>query len=272
MTGLEALLPAEEILPLLLRMGIVAAFVMTVALIAERLGPFLGGMVASLPLNTGPIYVLLALEHDADYFTTVTVASTAVCGAIPVFVIVYALLARTQAAFASVLGAMLAWAVVGVLVQSREWSLPEALLFLGPIYLVAVPLAQGFTRGVVVRSAQRRAIDLVLRAGLVAVFTGVVIVASRHVPPAATGVLAVMPMMMASLILVMHPRVGGPATAALLAHTLSGMVGMVLAFSLVHLTISLIGVWLSLALGLATTVVWNLMLIALRHYRSARPA
>jgi hypothetical protein len=270
--ALEELFPASEILPLLLRMGVVAAFVVTVALVAERLGPFFGGMLASLPLNTGPVYVLLALEHDAAYFSRVTVASTAICGAIPVFVLIYAILARSQSAVPSVVGAMLAWLVVGAGVQAHDWSLVEALLFVTPIYLVSLPLAQGFTRGVAIRGARRRPIDLVLRAAFAAGFTGIVIVTSRHVPPAVTGVLAVMPILMASLALVMHPRVGGPATAALMAHTLVGIVGMVVGFSLVHATVETVGVWQALALGLLTTVIWNAMLITVRHLRNVRAA
>ncbi|MDX2155426.1 MAG: hypothetical protein SFW09_02865 [Hyphomicrobiaceae bacterium] len=268
--GLDDLLAGTPLLPLLMRMGIVAMLVVTIALVAERLGPFLGAMVASLPLNTGPIYVLLALEHDAAYFARMTVPSAAICGAIPVFVLVYAMLAPTQSALVSVLGAMIAWSALAAAVQARDWSLPEALLFVAPIYAVAMPLAQGFTRGVAIRTARRRTGDLFVRATLAAAFAGFVIVASKHVPPDVTGVLAVMPILMASLALVMHARVGGPATAALLANTLIGMVGMVLAFALIHLTIESIGIWAALALGLATTILWNLMLIAARRAWRAR--
>ena len=52
---------------LLLRVSMLAGLVIVVTLLAEKLGPFLGGMVASLPLYTGPTYLLLALEHDVPY-------------------------------------------------------------------------------------------------------------------------------------------------------------------------------------------------------------
>ena len=138
---------------LALRMVLVAAFVVTVALIAERLGPFLGAMVASLPLYTGPVYLLLALEHSPDYITAATVTSVAICGANPVFALIYALLARTQGVAVSLIGGLGAWAACGVLVQARDWSLVEALLFVAPIYSVSLWLAQSFTRGVAIRRA-----------------------------------------------------------------------------------------------------------------------
>ncbi|MFV0295116.1 MAG: hypothetical protein ACK5JT_03230 [Hyphomicrobiaceae bacterium] len=261
------ILGGTPLLPLLMRMVLVATFVVSVALIAERLGPFFGGMVASLPLLTGPVYVLLAFEHDAAYFAQTTVASVAICAGIPVFVLVYALLARSRSGPLSVLGALLAWSVVGLIVQAREWTLPEALLFVAPVYVVSLPLAQTFTRGVPIRNARRRWHDLLLRAMFVAIFTGIVVVVSQHVPPSVTGVLSVMPILMSSLILVLHPRIGGPGTAALMAHTLGGIVGMVLAFCAVNLTVLRIGVWPALALGLGISVSWNTMLIVARRLR-----
>jgi hypothetical protein len=243
-------------------MTLVAAFVVVVALVAERLGAFLGGMVASLPLYTGPVYLLLALEHDAAYIYAATITSVAICGANPVFVVIYALLARSQGVALSLAGSLGAWAGVAVIVQAWDWTLVEALLFVAPIYIVALVLAQSFTRGVALRRAERHWTDLVQRAVFVAVLTGVVIIASRHVPAKITGILSVMPILTTSLILVMHPRVGGPATAALLAHTLGGLVGMVVAFAIVNIAIDRIGLWPALGLGLATTVAWNVMLIA----------
>ena len=43
---------------------------------------------------------------------------------------------------------------------------------------------------------------------------------------------------------------------------------MVLAFALVHSTIGTLGVFPALALGLAVTLVWNLMLIAISRLRA----
>lgn len=265
MTILDDLLAGLPLEVLALRMMLVALFVVVVALVAERLGPFLGAMVASLPLYTGPVYLLLALEHEPAYIAAATVTSVAICGANPVFVLIYALLARSQPVWASLAGALTAWAACGALVQSHEWSLAEALLFVAPIYSVALWLAQSFTRGVAIRNARRHWSDLAQRALFVATLTGVVMVSSRHVPPEVTGILSVMPILTTSLILVMHPRVGGPATAALLAHTLSGLVGMVIAFAAVNVAIPPLGVWTALALGLAITVAWNVMLIVVRR-------
>lgn len=256
--------------PLMLRMALVAVFVVLVALLAERLGPFLGAMVASLPLYTGPIYLMLALEHDADYLAASTLGSLAICGATPVFALAYCVTARRHGALLSLAAALGAWAVCAVIVQFGRLSLVEALLFVAPIYAVAVPLARGFTRGIAIQPAGRGRFDLVLRAVLCGGLAGVVITVARHLPPQLTGILSVVPILLTSLILVLHPRIGGPATAALLAHTLGGLVGMVLAFALVNQTLHRWGVPLALAAGLAVTVAWNIGLIAVKQIRARR--
>ncbi len=258
---------------LVVRVLLVAGFVMLVAVLAERVGPFLGAMVASLPLYTGPVYFMLALEHDAEWITRSTLGSIAICGISPVFVLAYCVLALRHGMAISLGVAALVWCLGAVAVQSVDWSLGAALLFVAPIYAVAVGMARGFTRGIAVASAERRWTDLVLRAAMVAVLSGVTVWVSGHVPPLAAGVLSVAPILTTSLVLVLHPRIGGPATAALLAHTLAGLVGMVIAFALVHVTIDPLGVPMALTLGLVVTLAWNLMLIGISRLQGmAQPA
>jgi hypothetical protein len=239
---------------------------MMVTVLAERLGPFLGAMVASLPLYTGPTYLMLALEHDVPYLLAATVGSIAICGATPVFALAYCVLARSWGMWTSLAGSLAAWAVCAGLVQSNQWSLVEALLFVTPIYIVSVALARGYTRGIAVRRAERRWIDLPVRALMVAVAAGGVITISKYVPPQLTGVLSVLPVIMSSLIVILHPRIGGPAAAALFAHTLGGLVGMVLGFVLINVTMESLGAPIALTAGLAVTLVWNLLLIAVRRF------
>lgn len=257
---------AAPYLGLLARVSLIAMFVMLVTVLAERLGPFLGAMVASLPLYTGPTYLMLALEHDVPYLLAATVGSIAICGATPVFALAYCVLSRSWGMWVSLFGSLAAWTACAVIVQSNQWSLVEALLFVTPIYIVSVALARGYTRGIAMRRAERRWTDLPTRALMVASAAGATIAISKFVPPQLTGVLSVLPVIMSSLIVILHPRIGGPAAAALFAHTLGGLVGMVLAFVLINLTIERVGPAVALSGGLAVTLIWNLLLIAVRRF------
>ena len=65
-------------LTLIVKMAITAAFVLAATITAERAGPLVGGLVATLPIGAGPVYVFLALDHDAQFISQSAVASLAV--------------------------------------------------------------------------------------------------------------------------------------------------------------------------------------------------
>jgi hypothetical protein len=104
-----------------------------------------------------------------------------------------------------------------------------------------------------------------LRACLVAALVATVVGISTRVGPTLTGMLAVFPIVLTSLILIFHPRIGGPATAAILANTLPGLVGFAVAVLVLHLSAVSLGKSAALVLALAVSVGWNLTLWANRH-------
>jgi hypothetical protein len=251
---------------LAVRMAAVAVFIIIGALISERAGPFFGAMVTSLPVYTGPLYLFMAIDHPPEFLAQVTVGSLGSCAVIPVFVIVYALMARTGwGALPSILVAFTVWMAIAAGVQMNDWSLIEALLFALPIYAISILVGRNFTQAVALKPTGRSWRDLLLRVLLVTCVVGAVNAMSPFMPVKLTGILSIMPTVMMSLILVLHGRIGGPATAALLTHSITGMVGMLLAVTLVGLTIVPWGAAASLSAGLATSVTWNLTLIAARH-------
>ena len=64
--------------------------------------------------------------------------------------------------------------------------------------------------------------------------------------------------MFTSLILILHPRIGGPATAAVIANGLWGLIGFGIAIVVLHLAALPLGRAAALGLALATCVAWNL--------------
>ena len=251
---------------LAVRMAAVAVFIVLGALISERAGPFFGAMVTSLPVYTGPVYLFLAIDHPPEFLAQVTVGSLGSCAVIPVFVLLYALMARAgHGALPSVLVALTAWVSVAAIVQLKDWSLIEALVFALPIYGVTILIGRGFTHANALTPTGRSWRDLMLRVLMVTCVVGAVNALSPFLPVKITGILSIMPTVMLSLILVLHGRIGGPATAALLIHAITGMVGMLLAVTLVGLTIVPWGPAASLSAGLAVSLSWNLTLIAIRQ-------
>lgn len=96
---------------------------------------------------------------------------------------------------------------------------------------------------------------------------GTVTTVSSHVGPAWSGVLAAFPVVLSSMIAMLQPRIGGPAMAAVIANSALGLIGFGLAIGSVHLGAVALGSALSLGLGLAICIVWNLGLMQLKRGR-----
>ena len=54
-------------LTLIVKMAVTAGFLLAATVTAERAGPLIGGLVATLPISAGPVYIFLALDHDARF-------------------------------------------------------------------------------------------------------------------------------------------------------------------------------------------------------------
>ena len=80
-----------------------------------------------------------------------------------------------------------------------------------------------------------------------------------------TGILAVFPIVMLSLMLILHPRIGGPATAAIIANAMLGLVGFALSILALHLAVVPLGAPFALALALLVSVTFNIGVILLRR-------
>ncbi|MBS0531339.1 MAG: hypothetical protein JSS22_18410 [Proteobacteria bacterium] len=244
------------ILTLSLRMAVTAAFVLVAAMVTERAGPAIGALVATLPISTGPVYVFLALDHDASFIAQGALASLPVNAATIAFGAIYARLAQRHGVVASFCGGLLGWFAIAVLVQAFQWNLFESILLNVATYAIALPLTRRF-RFVTMPPFVRRWYDMPFRAGLVAALVGTVVMLSRWVGPTVTGILAVFPVVFSSLILILHPRIGGHATAAVVANGLRGLVGFGIGLLVLHLGALHAGSTVGLLLGLATCVAWN---------------
>jgi len=83
--------------------------------------------------------------------------------------------------------------------------------------------------------------DIPLRAALVATLVAIVVTLSNIVGPRVSGVIALFPAVFTSLILILTPRIGGAATAAVLANGQWGLIGFGLAIVVLHLAAQPLG-------------------------------
>jgi hypothetical protein len=243
-------------LSLILKMAVTAGFVVAAAMVTERAGPVVGALVATLPIAAAPAYFFLALDHDAVFIAQSAFGSAAAHVATGVFAVVYAALAQRSGVAASVGAALASWGAAAAVMRSVEWTLLTLATVTLAVFAVCIALAARYCRTPMPPVA-RRWYDVPLRAGLVAALVAAVVGLSHRVGPALTGLLAIFPVVMTSLMLLFHPRVGGPATAALIGNTLWGLVGLSVALFVLHLVTVPLGTAAGLTLALATSVAWN---------------
>lgn len=244
-------------LTLALRMAITAAFVISASVITERSGPVIGALVATLPISAGPSYVFLAMDHDAAFIAQGALASLPINAATMFLGLTYILLAQRNNVVVSLGAAIIVWIGLACLVQMIDWTLVGGLAVNVVTFAICLPLMQRF-RHAKMPLITRRWYDIPLRAVLVATLVGAVVTLSATIGPAGSGMLALYPIVFTSLMLILHPRIGGAPTAAVIANGGWGLIGFGIAVALMHVTALRFGSAIALSMALATCVAWNL--------------
>ena len=247
------------ILFLPLRMAIAAAFVVSASIITERSGPVIGALVATLPVSAGPSYVFLALDHDAAFIAQGSLSSLPVNAATIFMCLTYVVLAQRRSLIVSCGSAVAVWIVVASLIRQFDWSLTAGLAVNLIAFGICIPLLAGY-RHVKMPLVTRRWYHIPMRASLVAILVAIVVSTSGWVGPRISGIIALYPVVFTSIMVILHPRIGGPPTAAVLANSAWGLLGFGMAIAVLHVAVVWFGSAIGLGLALATCIVWNLTL------------
>ncbi len=252
--------------PFIAKVLATALVVVSASVAAEALGPVWGAIIACLPAATGPAYVFLAMQHGPDFVATSALNSAAANAATGLFLITYGILARRMPAWRSLGAAVAVWLAVSLMMQRVVWT---------PVEVVALNLAV-YGPGLIfinkdeaagtepAQPARRRWFDLPLRAAAVAAFVSMVVTVSAALGPAATGIAAMFPISLISLIIILRPRLGGPAAGRLALNALPPMLGFGVLMLAMHLAIKPWGVAAALGLALAVSILWSGALLLLQ--------
>lgn len=206
---------------LLLKMTLVPLFLWLITWIGRRFGPSTAGWLAGLPMVTGPILFLLALEYGAAFSERAAAGALTGVFASVAFTSSYARLAQSRPWPSTLAISMTVWAVAtmglaqldaGLLLST---SIALASLLAAPALfprVTAPPPATAVTR-------LELAVRMAAGAGLTLLVTGVAPWAGVRL----SGLLAVFPVLSVVLSVATHRANGAAFTATLLRGLAGGM-------------------------------------------------
>jgi len=245
------------------KMALAASVVVGCSLLAERSGPLVAAMIATLPISLGPVLVFLALDHGPAFIAGSALGTMNANATHASFVLSYVLLAQRHGVVASLGGAFAIWIVLLLVIRSLALPVLPLTIITVLAFLAVHQLVRPYLR---VRAKPPAGISryaIPIRAACVAALVAIVTGLSERVGPQWSGILAGLPIILSSLIIILHTRAGGPAAAAVIGSSALGLLGAGLGLAAVHLAAVPWGSWAALGLGLAICVGWNLILLGL---------
>jgi hypothetical protein len=249
-----------------------AIVVVITSVTVERTGPFIGSLIAALPTAAGAAYVILAIEHPPSFIAASAIGSVATSAAVSVFAAIYIVLAQRRGMLFSLSISLAIWLAVTAVFRLIDWSPLSAVMLNVVVFGITVPLSWRYRASGPPKTFLRTPYDIPLRAIAAATVVAIVTTASYRIGSFASGMFALFPIILCSSIVILHPRVGGKATASMLAHAQIAFVGLSLCFVAVHYTAEPLGVWWSYAIGLSVCVAWSGILVLLRLRATKRAA
>jgi hypothetical protein len=247
-----------------LKMALTAIVVVVTSVAVERAGPFIGALIAALPTAAGAAYVILAIEHPPSFIAASAIGSLATSAAVSIFSAVYIILAQRRGLLLSLGVALAVWFAVAGVFRLIDWTPLTAAVLNATVFGITIPLSWRYRASGPPKKFLRTPYDIPLRAIAAAIVVAVVTTASHRIGSFASGMFAVFPIVMCSSVVILHPRVGGKATASMLAHAQIALVGLSLGFLVVHYMAVPLGSWWALAIGLLVCIAWCGMLLAVR--------
>lgn len=247
-----------------IKMAVAAGFVIAATVVAERAGAFIGSLIVTLPISTGPAYVFIAFDHDTEFVARA--ALTSVLNNVPtiLYTVVFIFLAQRFGAVVSVATGLLVWFASTFLLNQTAWALTPAIALNVAAVVVFFFVVRRFREAPMPRLPLRWP-ELMLRAVIVSVVIAAVVTLSFTIGPERTGILASFPATFTATMFILQRRVGGKATAAVMAHSLVGLLGFSLCMAVLYLTAAPVGAPLALCLAFLFSLSWNAAVLMLRR-------
>ena len=207
----------------LLKLLLAPTLILLATLAGRRWGPAVGGWLAGLPLTSGPVSIILALEHGPEFAARAALGTLFGLISLAAFCFAYGIAARTLPWGACLGAALGAFGISTLVFDGVTLALGPAFLLVCAV-LAAIGAAMGGSGPP--RPAPRLvAGDLAIRMALAALLVLVLTSVAGALGPALAGSLSPIPVFGALLAVFAHRDQGAPAAVQLLRGMVLGSFG-----------------------------------------------
>jgi hypothetical protein len=238
-----------------LKLFLTPVLTLLLTLAGRKWGQRVSGIFTGLPLNSGPISFLFALEYGNEFAAQAAVGSMGGMAAISAFVFVYAFLARRAAWYICAPLALAAFFVeVLVLDATKPGLLPTLLLTALQIALVIRLLPQ---TGIVAKGIQPPKYDLPLRLVSATTFVLLITALGEILGPRLGGLAATFPIFATVMSVFAQRHQGAPAAMQWLRGFANGMYASVAFYLVVHTGMTTQPLFVTYAAAIAAALIVN---------------
>jgi hypothetical protein len=257
----------------LLVMGIQFVFppllVAVATLVGRRWGTGVGGWLGALPLISGPISLLLAIQLGPAFAAQSALGTILGIGAVAVFNVVYAYAARSHPWPMCMALALAAFFAATWLLKDVELPLVVVFpLICAMLALTIVLLGNGAPQDA--PPPGHRDIPLRMLVTLLVVVT--ITVAASTLGPQLTGLLNAFPFFTSIMVVFSHREGGAPAVRQLLRGILIGVFSFVSFFAVVSAGLETLGLVVTYLLASLCAILANALTLVLLVKRAPQPA
>ena len=227
---------------LLLKLTLTPLLVALVTLVSRKWGAAIGGLVAGLPLTSGPVSLFLAVEHGPEFAAAATVGTLLGLVGVTTYVLTYGALAQRFSWPLCVLAGTTTFALMTVVVT--QISVPLAVAALAAVG------AASFALYIVPRSSYAHTPRIPKRWDIpvrIVIATSLVVVLTQIAPmlgPRLAGAVSPFPVFVTVLAVFTHREDGPAAAGALLRGVLTATMPYVAFFLVIGMLVEFLPVYI----------------------------
>jgi hypothetical protein len=224
-------------------------------LVGRRWGHGVSGWIAALPLTSGPVSLIFALQYGTPFAAQAAVGTLAGLISVSAFCLVYCHLARWNHWAVCITMAVVAFFVVTFLLNS--FALTLVVVFIAVLSVLTLTIRLTPKPNTDLARLTPPKWDLPARMFTAVVFILVVTYAAEGLGPQLSGLITPFPIFASILAVFAHSHLGANASILSLRGILNGLYGFATFFLIVGALVTLVPLWLTYTLAVLAAVVVN---------------